>query len=818
MGNYNSHSPYILGEEWVPIRQANYTADTTTEHGYRFATDHAFTPITGSFNVAQPGQFNNVNYFNFMSLYTADTEDLTGPIKKLRIPVSAAVVTGADGFTAVGGTLVQCLALAGDGKYVQMALPAAPPTRMGVSFDVTTYQSELQGKRILDMNLLYELSGNQSGLNDTLFSLDRLYSIGTGGASYSNANYPMDSEGLRRTPMGWGNPFWNTPGLANSTNHMFPWRWEEMTYMTTTAGAQRLVMTVINFKSGNDAFGILDYLALEVTYCEERRLKYGGNASGTIVLGTNYTPLRNPTDLSVTGSLAAGSYVVTHSWGSAGVTPYYPPVIDALRELYEVYPQQGRIVTKSTTVDATFTAVSGNVLPHIAVHHSGGVVTGCHAYGTQIQAPVYGTITATQEIEDDPVSVSTAFPQVRFYARRFGDTTVALTLTDVATGTKTVSISVADFDALPVIVDGWKAVTLRFASPPSFVAGAGDIDWRWSATSETAANQWQILGANGPTVTGTQSVDPATYYSPVGNTVDLTWKSANVTVPTEDTGADAVLIFSQDPPTITGFSVTGASFPITGISSECGGLNCCIPTGIAYNRVTWSAQTALPVTGFGNYELQRSDTVSTDWTTIMKATSPYITGFSDYEARVGISSSYRIRINNVLDFGGPYATGAAFTVPTPGVYGGCRVSSGVLILTSNERPGSSLAYVEQFTGSAQEDFKFPEADQLTLQLMYGKDYPTAFRPSERGGEQFSRTILVHRAAISPPSLADFRELRDLAWADLSYVCVRDELGNRWFAAIRVPDGKVSNNRRIYLAQLDIIEVSTTPSVVIPASS
>lgn len=818
MGNYNSHAPYILGEEWVPIRQANYVADTTTEHGYRFKTDHAFTPVTGSFNVATPGQSNNVNYFNFISLYTADTEDLTGPIKKLRIPVSAAVVTGADGFTAVGGTLVQCLATNGDGKYVSMALPAAPPTRMGLSFDVTTYQSELQGKRILDVNLLYSLTGNQSGLNDTLFSLDRLYSIGTGGASYSNANYPTDSEGLRRTPMGWGNPYWLTPGLANSTSFMFPWRWEELTYLTTTAGSQRLVMTVINFKSGNDAFGLMDYMALEVTYCEERRLKYGGNASGSISIGTNYTPLRNPTDLSVTGSLPAGSYVVTHSWGSNGVTPIYPPTINALRELYEVYPQQGRIVTKSTTTDATFTAVSGNVLPHIAVHHSGGVVTGCHAYGTQIQAPVYGTITATQEIEDDPVSVSTQFPQVRFYARRFGDTTTALTLTDVATGTKTVSISVTDFDALEEIVDGWKEVTLRFTSPPSFAAAAGDVDWRWSASGESVGNQWQILGANGPTIAGTQSVNPATYYAPVGDTVDLTWKSSNVTTPTEDTGADAVLIFSQDPPTVTGFAVTGASFPITGISSECGGLNCCIPTGIAYNRVTWSAQTALPVTGFGSYELQRFDSVDNAWSTIMLATSPTITGFSDYEARVGISSSYRIRVNNVLDFSGAWATGAAFTVPAPGVYGGCRVSAGVLILTSNEQPGSSLAYVEQFDGSATEEFAFPEAEQLTLQRMYNKDFPTAFKPSERGGEQFSRAILVHRAAISPRSLADFRELRDLAWADLEYVCVRDELGNRWFAAIRVPSGKVSNNRRIYIAAIDIIEVSDTPTAVNPATS
>lgn len=824
MANYNPHAPSVLGEEWVPIRQANFLPDQITEHGYRFRTDHAYTPVTGSYNPsAAVGPSAGTPGYNFIALYNDGDEDLTGPIRKVTIPVSAAVVTGADGFTAIGGTLTQCLTSLGDGRRVAMNVPATPPTRMGVSFDVASYQSQLQGKRILQIDLVQGSSGATTALGAVFITLNRLSSPTTGAESYGTMNVALNPDGTRHTDMGWLNPYGVTPGLASISNYIYPWRYEELLQLTTTFGTDRLIVVLINFQQSTDPdpHGIsLDYLALEVTYCEEKRLKYGGDARTVIDIGTtNYVPLRNP-DFTVTGSVPAGGYTLTHTYSASGDRRTTPPsYLYALRQLYEVYPQQARTVNKSTVVDTTFTMVTGNVMPHIAVHHSGGVVTGSHAYGTQIQAPVYGTITALQEIEDDPVSVSTQFPQVRFYARRFGDTTVPLSLTDVATGTKTVSITPTAFDALTEIVDGWREVTLRFASPPSFVAGAGDIDWQWSASGEAAVNQWQVLGANGPTIAGTQSVAPATYYSPVGSTVDLTWKGPNQLVATEDVNADAVLIFSQDPPTITGFAVTGAAFPITGIASDCDGQrNCCIPTGIAYNRVTWSAQTALPVTGFGSYELQRSDTVDTTWTTIMKATSPAITGFSDYEARVGIATSYQIRVNNVLSFSGPWTTGSAITIATPGVSGSCHTNAGVLIFTSNERPSASLAYVEQFQGSAKEDFTFPEAAQLTLQNMYGKDYPTAFRPSERGGERFSRTILVNRAAIPAPSLADFRSLRDLAWADLEYVCVRDELGNKWMAAINVPNGEISNSRRIYLASIDIIQVTATPTVINPSTS
>ncbi len=216
-------------------------------------------------------------------------------------------------------------------------------------------------------------------------------------------------------------------------------------------------------------------------------------------------------------------------------------------------------------------------------------------------------------------------------------------------------------------------------------------------------------------------------------------------------------------------------------------------------------------------ELQRLDAIDNTWDTIMLSSSP-VTGFNDYEARVGVLSSYRIRQVNVLDFAGPWSSTAAVTLLSPGVSGGACLAQGhVLIFTTNERQdgSSNLAYSNSYEGEVVESFTFPEAGFTQYQAMYNRDFFTAFRPTERGGEQFSRDILVSAAAIPPETLADFTDLRDMAWDSVPYICVRDEDGNRWFANVTVPGGNVRNQRRLYQAVVGIVEVTNTPSQVNP---
>lgn len=210
-------------------------------------------------------------------------------------------------------------------------------------------------------------------------------------------------------------------------------------------------------------------------------------------------------------------------------------------------------------------------------------------------------------------------------------------------------------------------------------------------------------------------------------------------------------------------------------------------------------------------QIQRLDDFDEDWQDVYRA--PAICGyqFNDYEARVGVESEYRIRVMNDDEFGSPWVTGAV-TLASPGVTTTGDGNS-VLIFTSNIGPTGNLAYVMQFGNYPEEEFAFPEAGSNALRQQYRKDFYTAFRPLERGGEVFTRDILVHNAAIPPISLANFRSLRDLAWATLPYVCVRDELGNRWFANVVVPSGRVRSNRTVYIAQIQIAEVTDTPAPV-----
>lgn len=222
---------------------------------------------------------------------------------------------------------------------------------------------------------------------------------------------------------------------------------------------------------------------------------------------------------------------------------------------------------------------------------------------------------------------------------------------------------------------------------------------------------------------------------------------------------------------------------------------------------------------FGSYEIERRDEVETTWKTIMSATNPAVTGFNDYEARPGLLSEYRIRRVNLYDFPSDWSDTLSRTVTAPGAgTGECITTGHLLIFTSNERQDGSinLAYSSAWLDEqVEENFTFPESDFVQMQAMYDRDFYVAFKPLERGGEQFERTVLVQAAAIAPETLADFTSLRDMAWDSVNYICVRDEDGNRWLANVQVPSGNVLRNRRLYLAPVRIAEVTDTPTPVDP---
>lgn len=1090
MDRYNPHLPRILGQEWVPIREEDLIynqVNNNIERGYSFS-------VTGARFLSHAKYYINKFPENFFreevftaNIYPAGTEDQSGPIRSVIIPCNGGALTGSS-FSYVNATgTADALQNPSSNRFINMILSGPANSRASMFFAVNQYAQLLGNKRILGVNLLYSASQQSFATDDRgqvseadVYIMSPNVGGFTGFWQYpglfggNNPLQPLHNfkpNVMNRIFLGDTNLFWNTnttAGLQSNPN-VIPWTYSELQRFEATSPNPYQIL--IESASGVTPFGpvfALSYMALEIVFCEEKRIIFGstvynggtGSPSFMYLMGGNSISLVDIPTLSFAPTILAGTeYTITLSQGNTGDHPliFTPapigpePAVNALRQLYSIPTLPGIEVNipfpPTPDIDGqVFTVNETDIIPQLSLHLNpppgSGVLTEIHPYGRQSVAQVFGNITATQDImEDDLFPVANyTWPQVRYYARRFGDTIVPLKLSALVpsitgqSGFQSVYLTPQQWDNLDEIVDGWKEVTLRFPVAPIMTGGTSlTAKWAWSAAGETSGNRWEVLGATAPALSGLPGnmlkmspvqLGSATYGQPTaGTTVDEEWMpgwSPLVSATTDDPASDAVLIFSQDMPSITGMTISVLNQAVSGIGLNCGLNPAFIPSQIKYNRITWptqqffvvnddftrtsasgwgtatsgqtwtttggvatdytvngssgvvsvtaagssritsitasllnldgSAQISMTTTptvamtwgaltwhnnsvsndmyqgeidfmpdgsvavairrwvagvdtvlasqtvgynyvlgtkfnikvqqrgffirakawidgdtepsfwqlrvsdtnfddpasvgtrtridagggtpqvvvydnviftdaNFGALELQRMDTVDTTWQTIMKATSPAVSGFNDYEARVGLLSSYRIRGVNALNFAGPWSSTVTSTVTAPGVVGTqIDTTSNVLIFTTNEvqNGSSNLAYCNAWDGEVVEDFTFPEANFVKLQAMYNKDFFTAFRPRERGGAQFTRSILVQAAAIAPPTLADFNNLRDMAWDDVSYICVRDDDGNRWLAAVMVPSGAVRHFRGLYIAQVNIAEVTATPSPVDPS--
>lgn len=1074
MGNYNPHAPYILGQEWVPIRDEDTVFSPSVnavELGHRFLTTGARTLATARFYINELRPASDRGQTFMAAVYPAGTEDQSGPVSSVIIPVNAVVGTSA---TASGAaTLVDCLLTQSTSSGIVLDC-SQPNTGIAMSFAVSS-SLVLSGKRILGVNLLSgtaasdDITGPTRNVNTSRIVMQTNTTIGS--AADPQALFGalrLESE-IDRTTFGEINQFW-TANSPNLIADRVPWTYAQLTRLDAVATQlYTKIETGTNRGTTSASTCYIFYAALEVIYCEETRVAYGATQFGTTnashsfgadsVLGANQIIMHDTTG-ALNPVLSTNTlYDLVLSSADVGglnnnlaqLTSDYPD-LNACLQLYQIPPHPGvQVDIPFPLIDHIgdpFVAKATSTLPQLSLHTSAGTMIEPHVYGRQVAAQVYGTNTATQGIFDTVNGVAAPYPQVRYYARRFGDTTIPLTLTGVGSlAGSSASITPADFDALAEILDGWREVTLRFTLAPALGAVTGIPQFTWSASGETSGNRWEVLGASAPSISGVpgnlynrvpvpNQLGPATYggfggFTPstayiavgaaahadnasvtpglpagisaartagnvvtllilaairssgtgtvntptgyttlftngnfvlmgkywdgvegaptitfnngaagdtcsaqmaawtnvsldvlnsasqlngsaqniaypalnvvdnaltlftgwkqddctsinllggltdvatatttVGNDQTIVWQqlisgpislasgnftviggasaisrgslialrqidysgeaiqlnwmpqgvaSPYVTAPADDIASDAVLILSQDPPTVTGVTLTAQTQVVTGIGLDCGSLPCCIPSGIAYQRVTWSAST-LPTTGFGAYELQRLDTVDGTFNTIMLATSIAVTGFNDFEARVGITSAYRIRALNALNFAGQWSSLVSGAPPTPGVTGGCSNTTGALIFTSNaDQSGhSNAAYIMNWANDPIEDFKLAEGDNMvSFQPMYGRDGSIAFHGTERGLEAFDRSLLLQATAIDPIRLADARTLRDLAWNALPYVCVRDDIGDRWFANVRVPAVNARLNRTKYMARVEIVETTSTPYPVNP---
>lgn len=831
MGIYNPNKPTVLGMEWVPVADSLRPLDIQTEIGYGFTVTGApfneLRTATIEYEVPQGPVAGQVLFYN---VYERGREADVGEIRYLDNNASNVQVTGVTGPST-------SLVYPSDNDFYVFD---SRTDRLRCTFGLP---AAALNKRILGIDILYQMAGTPgSALKFTIENNLRVYDYGpvmTGPPTTDLIN------GISSFSIGEVNPFWNNTADPNTESSRYPWRYTDLLARFTGGfGTNFLWFGVqVDTLPPNGSIS-LGYLAMRIYFCDESRVLYGGIAIGDDPDGTwaydtpdglSAITLRTPT-FQVTGSLTAGDYTVTATLADAG-EKYNAGYKTRIPVLF----QDHKVSTHPTYQVEKFKRVSGILPPapperedtdymaSVALRSSGTTST-----GTELQAgnapvtytflwgmPVYinpagSSVTAVQEIHNLASASDTSYEYVRFYARRFNEDGPGDLQVSVA-GSGSATITAAEFAALePLTNEGWKEVTLPITAVFSSDSSFRDVTFTMTGVSTgKRSDQYQILSSlvrsvNAPDAAPSIPYRDARYDG---------WQQAvmdgqlpdNVTDGTSNnsTSGTMIVLFSQASDTVTGVGTSIETQALEVASGECIE-GSCIPTGLDFVRISWGA---LPSTSFKNsiIEIQRQDDLDDDWQQIYY--NDYgDTHFDDYEARVGVFTEYRIRAVNELGFPGAWTTVNA-TIPTPGVtVSGDSTGNSVLLFTSNHGPTGNLAYVMQFEGDAVEEFVFPEAGFQQLRTQYQRDFFVAMRPTERGGVQFSRTILVNNVAIPVPSLDEgFRSLRDLAWADLPYVCVRDELGNRWFANVAVPGGRVRDRRTTYLGQIIVTEVTATPA-------
>ena len=845
MGRYNPNYPTVLGNEFAPVTVDPVAIDTASAVGYTFRTATRDDIGTARVLMTAPPPGQPYRKVITCEVYPDAVAPATGVLRKITVPcVTASSYSNA---TVVGGgTFADALRNPTDGKYVALTGPSAG---VKVWFDTSTSNTRLHAavasNRIVDVTVKYAMTGEFEDhavpvvmaleRSNAAVSLDMDNTITGEAAQYENV-VPRSSR------LGDYNPFWNTTINPNTDARRGPWKLANgsnnfigLEAMASAAGTNFNLrfITASTVTAGVAAFA-LHYCALEITYCAENRVAAGGlDLTGGVGLEDDMfyadVPLFSPPNWGFLWDSNTGyDYMLAVGQGYVGalsVTYPVPVTLDRVVSARDTFKgHRGVLINKTLRAGEEWTREETESLPAVALYAStvlfdgSTIYTPSQVYNSPLSLEI-AQLTfpgdSLQWVSDGGVAGRT-YTHVRFYARNTAATTDYLevyvtNVSDVPQG-PSARISVEEFAALPEIVNGWKEVTLPL-DPVWVTPGFGIVKWQFQSATGLSA-PWEVLGADANPYREAVGAGygSATYH-------DVTGFARVDGVNDFNADLSLMLIAALDVP--GNLAVSTAVQALTVLDEACGVPVSAIPTGIRYHQLSWDAVNDLAVAGFAYYEVQRRDTTmpADEWETIAEITSVTVTAMDDYEARVGVVSSYRIRQVHEDGYTSEWSATVTSTIVAPGVTG-TGVDSSVLILTTNHNPSGNLAYVTAYEGRGgvpEQDFTFPEGGQTGLQSMYGRDYRVAFRPLERAGTEFTRTLLLNAAGV-PTLTADKTALalRDLAWDTVPYVCTRDERNNRWLTSVSVPGSAtrdVPSAGHLVLAPATFTEVTGTPAPV-----
>ena len=340
MGNYNPRAPRILGEEWVSIRdeQLQYAPGVNTvELGTSYVQAAAQRLRSARFYANELSGKLARQQCALVNIYNAGQEDQTGPIRELLIPVNNVGTTGtgisfSNAFSDAT-SLVDAVYQPSDNRLIEIDYAAGVSRDLAFFFAVNEYP-ELANKRILNVSLMYSgyvddydpavsinvpinfinptpwipmtsISQQDNAGNNQRFqainytntgSLDQL------GTSIANVlRQTRGSAVIGDVNLGDVNNFWDPTSLPGSSNTpRMPWRYTDLQRFEASSGANRqhihllaqLPATAYTPIQATIPRMFLDYIALRVIYCEEKRVAYGARTFKYFCLSTKPTSFR----------------------------------------------------------------------------------------------------------------------------------------------------------------------------------------------------------------------------------------------------------------------------------------------------------------------------------------------------------------------------------------------------------------------------------------------------------------------------------------------------------------------------------------------
>lgn len=298
-------------------------------------------------------------------------------------------------------------------------------------------------------------------------------------------------------------------------------------------------------------------------------------------------------------------------------------------------------------------------------------------------------------------------------------------------------------------------------------------------SSAATGSPWLLAACASAAVTGTDVTFGGSSSYVTGSATSPRDGLLTVIGPATALRGDAEAVVMVRPPTVTGSPPLVVTQDLLGgtcqICPQSG--TACAVTGVPIVAISW---TVSPVTGFGYYELQRSDGGG-DFVTIAKLTpAATANGYLDQAVPFGVAAQWRVRVVQSTGATSLWSNIMSATIDPPHGAG--------LVITARNDTLLTVAYPDVHGDRlpAQSDWSFLDAQDTVLFPVYGRDGQLALRPTERRGVQFTRTMLLSAFCVATTCLTVADGLRALMNTTEPYLVVRDNRGCSWYMSVSIP--------------------------------